>query len=145
MDKESCPQPDYYEYVQLCKKRYSEMLKPVCTQWKLTRNEMDIILFLANHPTLNRAADISSRRGMSKSHISKSISRLEMKGLLQCVEDPLDHRTMRLVLTESAQIIKEHALNVQKAFFQKLMHGLTETDILFWHQLIDKINFNMRN
>lgn len=144
MRKETYPRIDYFEYVQLCRKRYSEMLEPICRQWKLTRNELDIILFIANHPNHNRAADIAMRRGMAKSHISKSVSSLEEKGFVQCTPDPLDHRMVRLNLTTQADTIKEQALNAQKAFFHRLMKGLTEEDIAFWHQLMERISKNMK-
>ncbi len=144
MNKELFTRIDYYEYVQLCRKRYSEMLEPICAQWKLTRNELDIILFLANHPVHNRAADISARRGMAKSHVSKSIAKLEEKCLVQCMADSLDHRTVRLYLTQNAEEIREQALNAQRAFFNRLMNGMTEEDISFWHRLIERINLNMK-
>ena len=41
---------DYFEAMASARKSYSKLLDPICQAWKLTRNELDIILFLYNNP-----------------------------------------------------------------------------------------------
>lgn len=41
---------DLLQLFQLCRRRYAAALHPVERTWGLTRNEIDVILFLSNHP-----------------------------------------------------------------------------------------------
>ena len=52
---------------------YSAMCKPLCQELKLPQTAFDILMFLANNPEQNRAADIVRGRGMSKGHVSLSL------------------------------------------------------------------------
>ena len=73
-------------------------MDPICKKWDLTRNELDVLLFLANNPEFDRAVDIVNNRGLSKSHVSLSISNLERRGVLERIDDPDDRRTVHLRL-----------------------------------------------
>ena len=65
--------------IQLAKKRYAQLLDPLCDTWDLNKTEVDILLFLANNPGLDRAADIVRIRQITKSHVSLSVSNLEQR------------------------------------------------------------------
>ena len=73
---------NYLDNIQLSKKKYAAMLEPLCRRHDLTRNELDILLFLANNPEYDRAADIVAIRRIAKSHVSLSVSSLEKRHLL---------------------------------------------------------------
>ena len=73
----------YFEVMQDMQKNYARQLEPVCRQWKVTGNELTVLLFLSNNPGYDRAADIVERRGMTKSHVSLSVGTLEHRGLLR--------------------------------------------------------------
>ena len=62
----------FFETALRAQKSYSRLMEPVCKKWDLTHNELDVLLFLANNPEQNRAADIVRGRGMSKGHVSLS-------------------------------------------------------------------------
>ena len=62
--------------IQLAKKRYAQLLDPLCDTWDLNKTEVDILLFLANNPGLDRAADIVRIRHIAKSHVSLSVGNL---------------------------------------------------------------------
>ena len=63
----------FFETALRAQKSYSRLMEPVCKKWDLTHNELDVLLFLANNPEQNRAADIVRGRGMSKGHVSLSL------------------------------------------------------------------------
>ena len=48
----------FFETALRAQKSYSRLMEPVCKKWNLTHNELDVLLFLANNPERNRAADI---------------------------------------------------------------------------------------
>ena len=59
---------------------YAQCVKPVCEAHGLTRMEFDILLFLANNPVYDTAADIVRIRMLTKSHVSGALKRLETDG-----------------------------------------------------------------
>ena len=134
---------NYFDNALRGRKEYYRALEPVCRQWELTRNELDIILFLANTPVLNRASDIVTRRGIAKSHVSQSVSHLESRGILQARQDPKDRRITRLSLTPEAADLAAQAQAAQRAFFSLVLKGLTQEDIAFWHCLTEKVWKNL--
>ncbi len=135
----------YFDILPRAQKGYARMLEPVCRKWDLTRNELDILLFLLNNPGLDRAADIVTRRGIAKSHVSQSVGTLEEKGLLLRFEDSADRRTVRLRLTDSARPIALEGREAQKRFFERIHQGLTEEELALMRKLMQKVCNNIAN
>ena len=120
------------------------MLDPIAGEWGLTRNEMDILLFLHNNPGYDRASDIVYRRGIAKSHVSLSVSTLEQKGLLSRQVDEHDRRTVHLSLTESAIETAKRGREAQGAFFRRIFAGLTQNEVDQWVRIMEKVSYNIR-
>ena len=135
---------NYFDSTQRAKKEYARVLEPVCRKWDLTRCEVDILLLLRNNPQLDRAADIVSRRGIAKSHVSLSVGTLEEKGLLCRLEDPADRRTVRLKLTDRGLSIASEAREAQRAFFARLYEGVTAEEMAIWRRITEKVSENIR-
>ena len=131
--------------IQLSKKKYALLLEPLCRRWELTRNELDVLLFLGNNPSFDRAADIVSIRQIAKSHVSLSVGSLEQRGLLYRVYDPEDRRTAHLKLTEAALPIVQAGNQLQQEFFSRIFAGLTEEEFRVWRSILDKVCCNIRN
>lgn len=135
---------NYFDILHRAQKGYSRVLEPICRKWELTRNELDVLLFLANNPNQNRAADIVTNRGMAKSHVSLSVSNLERRGLLICSKDPSDRRTVHLTLTEEAQVISRAGQEAQRAFFARIHQGITPEEFAIWRGISRKISGNIQ-
>ena len=133
----------YFDIVQLAKREYARMLEPVCKQHALTRNEVDILLFLYNNPQYDRATDIVSLRGIAKSHVSLSVGTLEEKNLLCRKEHSTDRRTIRLALTQKGQQIALEAHTLQESFFQSIHQGITPEEMEVWQRVREKIADNI--
>ncbi len=131
--------------VQLAKKRYAQLLEPVCREFDVTKNELDVLLFLANNPGLDRAADIVNLRQISKSHVSLSVANLEQRGLLYRVYDPEDRRTAHLKLTEAALSITREGNRLQQEFFSRVFAGLTDEEFALWRSILDRVCSNIKN
>lgn len=136
---------DYFETVLQGRKGYSRAMDPICRQWDLTRNELDVILFLHNNPEFDRASDVALRRGMAKSHVSLSVTSLEAKGLLCRRPDPEDRRTIHLELRGDALDIARQGREAQLAFFEKIYAGLTQEEINAWTHVVEKVSENIHN
>ncbi len=135
----------YFDNLQKLQKNYGRLLDPVCKQWALTRNELDVLLFLYNNPHLDRATDIVSCRGIAKSHVSISVSALEQRGYLRKQADENDRRTIHLKLTEAAIAAALAGKEAQMALGKLLTQGLTDDELALWRQLGEKVRQNIEN
>lgn len=136
---------NYFDIMSKAQKGYARLLDPICKQWDLTRNELDVLLFLHNNPSFDRAVDIVNNRGLSKSHVSLSISGLEEKQLLTRQEDPQDRRTVHLKLTEQGGKIAGIGRMAQKRFFSYLHQGVTQEQIAMMVDFARKVGENIKN
>lgn len=134
---------NYFDIAGSVRKLYARYLEPLCKKWDLTRNEMDVLLFLHNHPGLDRAVDISSGRGIAKSHVSQSVASLENRRLLHRRFDPADRRTAHLELTEQARLITDEGKQIQEDFFSAIYDGIPPEELALWKQLALKIRWNI--
>lgn len=136
---------NYFDVMGAAKKTYSRVLETVCREWNLTRNELDVMLFLYNNPEYDRAADIVSRRGIAKSHVSLGVGALEEKGLLIRRFDANDRRTAHLILLEPGQKIAAQARGGQTRFFAALFQGLGQEELAFWDEITQRVCHNIEN
>ena len=136
---------NYFDVMNEAKKGYTRYLEPVCREWDLTRNELDVVLFLANNPTMDRAADIVAHRGLAKSHVSLSVSTLESKGLVYREMDTGDRRTVHLKLTTEGLRAAQAGREAQKAFFERIHQGISQEEMAVWRGLTEKISQNIKN
>ena len=119
---------NYFDAMGKAKKEYIRCLEPVCKCFRLTQNELTVLLFLHNNPGLDRAADIVSCRGIAKSHVSLAVSNLEARGLLTRRFEPADRRTCHLVLTGKGTEIAEAGAARQRQFFEALYAGVSQSE-----------------
>ena len=136
---------NYFDASAAVEKQYAKSLAPVCKQWELTRNELDILLFLYNNPAYDRAADIVSRRGIAKSHVSLGVTALEEKGLLVRRFDETDRRAAHLELQDPGRMIAAQAKEVQLTFFSALYEGITPEEFAVWKNIVHKVGKNIEN
>ena len=136
---------NYFDTMARAQKGYARLLEPVCKKFDLTRNELDVILFLANNPNFDRAVDIVNNRGLTKSHVSMSVASLESRGLLERIPDPSDRRTVHLKLTEQAKTITDWGCRVQKQFMDYLHQGVTEEQLEMMRMFAERVQENIQN
>lgn len=145
MDRNQISRFNYFDTMARAQKGYARMLEPICKKWDLTRNELDVILFLANNPDYDRAVDIVQNRGLAKSHVSLSVSNLEARGLLLRVADPSDRRTVHLKLTEKAEDITAVGCRLQKQFMDYLHQGITQEQLELMRLFAERVHENIKN
>ena len=136
---------NYFNTLGMAKKSYNMILAPICSKWEITRNELDVLLFLQNNPQFDRATDIVTYRGIAKSHVSMSVANLESRGFLARKFDKADRRTTHLVLTEQGCDIAGEARKYQARFFAALYQGITEDEFAVWGRVTEKVCNNIRN
>ena len=134
----------YFDILSKSQKLYTRHLEPICHKWELTRTEVDVILFLFNNPGFDRAADIVAHRGLTKSHVSMSVSSLEQRALLTRIFSETDRRTAHLKLTEQGIEIAEEAKKAQQDFFRLIYDGVTPEELVIWKSITGKIHDNIK-
>ena len=135
----------YFDILSQCQKVYSRQLEPVCRKWDLTRSEVDVLLFLYNNPQYDRAAEIVTRRGMTKSHVSMSVASLADRKLLERHDSPEDRRTAHLRLLEEGEKIAAEAREAQQRFFASLYDGVSGEELAQWEGVTQKVRKNIEN
>ena len=136
---------NYFDILGIAKKTYGKLLTPLCRAYDLTRNELDVLLFLHNNPQYDRAADIVAHRGMAKSHVSLSVTSLEERGFLLRRFDDADRRIAHLSLTEQGLGIAREARQVQTQYFSGLYEGISPEEFQLWRRITEKVCENIRN
>ena len=102
-------------------------------------------LFLHNNPEFDRAADIVSRRGIAKSHVSMGVAGLEEKALLARRFDENDRRTAHLTLTQQGSAIAARGRELQVQYFAAMYQGISPEEIEIWKKVVLKVQENIRN
>ena len=116
-----------WEHQNALKTLYARCIEEVCTAYKLTRMELDILLFLANTPCYDTATDIIEIRYLAKSQVSSSIRLLEEKGFLRKEYAGHNRKTAHLKIIRDGQA-------AQKKFLGIMLNGFSEEETEnMWH------------
>ena len=99
---------------------YTAVCKPLCQTLKLPQTAFDILLFLANNPAYQTAADIVEVRKIKANLVSVNVDKLVRDGYLTREPLPGDRRKTRLLCTEKAQPVIMQGRQLQSAFLQRL-------------------------
>ena len=81
---------------------YSACMEPVCKKHRISRTELDILLFLANNPDYDTARDVAELRCLAKSQVSQAVEVLTGRGLLARRADGEDRRVIHLEIRRSS-------------------------------------------
>lgn len=120
---------DSLELIASQEKLYDRMIKPIAEQYGITSMEYSILLFLANNPKHDTAAEIVEIRHLTKSHVSTSIRSLEEKGYLKKEQRDGNHRTTHLVLLPPTKNIISAGRKAHKEYLAVLTKGFSKEEI----------------
>lgn len=117
-----------WEHQNAIKTLYSKCVGVVCVKHRITRMELDILLFLANNPVYDRATDIVEIRYLSKSQVSASIKTLEERGCLRKEYGEDNRKTAHLKICEKALPVIEDGQRAQEKFLEIMLRGLSREE-----------------
>ena len=123
---------------------YSFCMEPVCRKHGITRTELDILLFLANNPQYDTAAEIVGVRCLAKSHVSTSLKALEQSGFLKKHYLPGNKKTAHLTICGRADTLIADGRQAQEQFFQVMFDGLTSEEITRMRTCFSRIQENIK-
>ena len=107
---------------------YQQFALPVCRKYALTSMEFNVLLFLANNPEYDTAAQIVEKRRLTKSHVSISVRALRERGYLACSCEGPDRRAVHLKPLAAAEPVIADGRAAQEQFTQALLAGFSDEE-----------------
>lgn len=120
---------EFFNTLSLAKRLYDKTMQPVCDRFQVSRMELDILLFLANHPAYDTAKDMIERRRVTKSHVSTSVGALEARGYLKRMHWEQNKKTIHIQLCPEADDVITMGQKAQKDFFEAILKGVPSKTI----------------
>lgn len=133
-----------FEHIRLLKSAYTICIKPTCEHWQLTQMEFDVLMFLANNPQFDTAADIVKLRKLTKSHVSTALKQLAARGLLKPYYQDGNRKTLHLQLLPDSRPILEDGHAAQGRFRAMLFSGFSQSDLEQFQSMMEHITRNAR-
>ncbi len=97
-------------FLQSFRRFYTGRFAELAARSGLSMREIDVLLFLANHPGQDTARDAVELRGLSKSQVSQAVEVLTRGGFLERRPDSRDRRVVHLEkLMERAESLTKEA------------------------------------
>ena len=131
----------FWNFISAAEDEYSVYRKRIMAKFSLSAAETDIIMFLANNPDYDTAADISKVRRILKSQVSVSVKSLCEKGLLTGTYK--DGNKKSVSLTEKAKPVVTYGKKEQSDFAAVLFDGFTDDEIAAFERYHIKILDNI--
>ena len=108
---------------------YYELLSSeVCSQYKLSKMEYDILMFLYNNPEYKTARDIVEIRNIKANLVSVNVEKLVQDGYIERQAVEKDRRKTELICTQKALPVQKRGRGLQQEFAERLMMGLSDED-----------------
>lgn len=135
---------EFLTCISLTRRLYDQLLEPVCEHYGITCMELDILLFLHNHPGHDTATDIIKIRHLTKSHVSSSIKTLEEQGYLEKFYQGSNGKTIHLKVTDKAAEILAGGLKAQKAFSNLVFQNFSDEQIANMEKNLKRLTDNVQ-
>ena len=129
----------FFENLNLLKSAYSACVKPVCRKFELTQMEFDVLMFLANNPDYDTAADIVRLRKFTISHVSAALKALADRGLLETFYAEGNRKSIHLNLLPAAEGIISEGRTAQERFGAALFDGFSESEFALTQIIFQRI------
>lgn len=129
---------------QKVRKLYEKMWRDTRKEEQLTQNEIDVLLFLKNHPQVDTAAGVASYCALSRSLVCKSVETLLKENYLIAKTDEQDRRYLHLKLTDKAAGTLIWLDEKNKEFWEKLLKDISGEERSFLLLILKKMRMNLK-
>lgn len=102
-------------------------------------NELDLMLFLHNNPSINTASQLCTCLNVSKALVCRSVESLTRRGFLASEPDLCDRRIQHLHLTPGADPVIERLLSVRETFDREIRRKISPDDLRQMEETMDRI------
>lgn len=135
---------DILSFGQITYHLYTKLFESLLDTYGMTQMEIDIILFLANHPEYDSAAQLVSVRHLTKSHVSTAIANLVKHGYIERFYLEDNKKTIHLRLLKKADVLVQEGRKVQNYFRKLIFHDFDEKELQTLMQLMNRVQKNTK-
>mgnify|MGYP004576306535 CR=1 FL=1 len=133
----------FWDFALAAEKEYSDYRKQIMQRFDLSAVETDVLLFLANNPGFDTAAQIAKVRRIPKSQVSVAVRSLCDRALLVWSYQPGNRKSVHLALTKQAAPVIAYGRATQEAFGEALFAGFSDAEKAEFVRLHNKIAANI--
>lgn len=127
------------EFKRLLDNRFTEIKH----EYGLKTVDIEILMYLSHCSKENTPSDIFRRIRINKGHISQGIDNLIRMGYVSVVSDNQDRRVVHYMLNDSSQEVIDAVVPIKRDMEDKLLQGLTATEIQQYKDITGKILRNI--
>jgi DNA-binding MarR family transcriptional regulator len=99
-------------------------IEDVTTHGQLSFQQWRVLVVLAS-PARLRVTELARRIGASEPSTSRMADRLERRGLIETIADPLDRRAINLRLTPAGSTLRDEVVERRRALIAESIAGLS--------------------
>ena len=114
----------------------------ICAEAKklgISKCEADVLLFFYENPEFNNAKDAVFKNHVSKAYVSKAISLLLKKNLINIYIDELDKRYQKIKINDKAIPIINSLINTQQKAIDYFIRDIEKEDFKIFLKVINSI------
>lgn len=134
-----------FEYVFLSRDLFQSILTPICTEHNLTQAELIVLMYLAQNPEDNTAADVVKSCRLTKSAVSMAARALEEKGFVKGEFLDGNHRSIHLKVCSKAKAVIKEGRKAQDAFCEVVTEGFADSEKDILKDFFGRISLNIKN
>ena len=136
---------EFWDFAQAAERFYGDYRRQIMERYSLSAAETDVLMFLANNPGYDTAAQVSRVRRIPKSQVSLCVNALCERGLLTGSHAPGDRKSVHLALTPRAEPAAAFGRAVQEEFSAALFSDFSEEEKAEFSRLHQKIAKNIES
>ena len=136
---------EFWSFISSLEKRYALFRSTVTERFSLTAAEADILLFLANNPGRDTAAQIAKTRKIAKSHVSLAVKGLTERGFIEPYYEDGNKKSAHLRLLPPSREAVEAGRAMQEKFAALLFNGFSDSERAEFSRLNKKIAQNLED
>lgn len=122
---------------------YSNYLSKIFDDGSFSPNEINILVFLHNNPSINTSKKLTLTLGVSKGLISRSVDALITKGLLIKEKDLKDGRNAHLKLSAKAEPLILKMQESKDRFAERLIENIDPQEFAIYQKVQAQIDQNL--
>ena len=121
------------------RKVYVGELDMVFREENFSPNEINVLIFLANNPSINTGGRLCVCLGVPKGLVCRSIESLRRRGLLDIRDDREDKRVQRVFLSEAAEPLIQRIREAKDRLDGEILGDIPKEEIRQMEETMEKI------
>lgn len=135
--------------IRLLNKEFEQLHSQKANSMGLTPTQLFVLHYIAKHQGVNIChRDIEKQFELTHATVSGIISRLEVKGFINCYADEKDRRFRNIVITDKARLCENEMKRHIELYEAQLVEGFTEEEKVLLKKyiirLLENVNVKIR-